>query len=578
VSTNLFNGLVVALGVALAACGGKIGDSSGDGGSTCTAPDQRCTGNTLQTCVDGTFEDQTECPNACDATLGCVACVPGTATCNGDTSSRCTSDGMGFVEEQCDPLLGVSCGASGLCEGACSAESIGQNYIGCEYYPTVTGNTVDNIYEFAVAISNTAGQAADVHIEGGGLTAPVTFAVQPNSVAVQPLPWVTELKVCNSTGQLECGQPQEPSTLAAGGAYHLRSTQPITVYQFNPLNYELNSNCTCTPTCRDCSFTNDASLLLPVNAMTPNYYVASYPAWPANGGNYPGLIAVTGTQDSTQVTISTTADTLAGTGVLAFSTGIPQAVTINAGDVVQLQAFNGDLTGSVVAADKPVQVIGAHFCTQVPNGTPACDHVEESMFPLETLGDRYIVTAPAVPALPNGKVEIVRIVATEANTSLTFDPPQTVAGTIANAGGFVEITATLESFEVVSDKKILVAQYMEGQAAGGGTGDPAMALAIPVEQYRTEYQFHAPANYETNYVNVTAPMSATVTLDGQVLTGFTAIGASGIGVVRAQLSNLGTGDHTVTGTEPFGISVYGYGQFTSFWYPGGLNLSEIVVE
>ena len=31
-----------------------------------------------------------------------------------------------------------------------------------------------------------------------------------------------------------------------------------------------------------------------------------------------------------------------------------------------------------------------------------------------------------------------------------------------------------------------------------------------------------------------------------------------------------------TGSEPFGISVYGYGQYTSYWYPGGLNLTDVL--
>ena len=26
----------------------------------------------------------------------------------------------------------------------------------------------------------------------------------------------------------------------------------------------------------------------------------------------------------------------------------------------------------------------------------------------------------------------------------------------------------------------------------------------------------------------------------------------------------------------FGITVYGYGQYTSYWYPGGLDLNTII--
>jgi hypothetical protein len=40
----------------------------------------------------------------------------------------------------------------------------------------------------------------------------------------------------------------------------------------------------------------------------------------------------------------------------------------------------------------------------------------------------------------------------------------------------------------------------------------------------------------------------------------------------------GDGNHTITGSTPFGISVYGYGTDTSFWYPGGLDLRLIPID
>ena len=59
------------------------------------------------------------------------------------------------------------------------------------------------------------------------------------------------------------------------------------------------------------------------------------------------------------------------------------------------------------------------------------------------------------------------------------------------------------------------------------------------------------------------------------------IGASGWAVSRVTpLSNgpANDGNHQIIGDNGFGISVYGYGQDTSYWYPGGLDLSTIVVE
>ncbi len=569
--------IVVSLWLA-GACGPSvpIGGDDGGGGdaSRCSPGTQRCSGNSLQVCQDGYYVTTEECPNACDSNLGCVFCEPFTGTCAGDVSTMCLGDGSGYVDVYCDPLQGMGCDIEiGVCGGSCAPQYIGQNYIGCEYYPTVTGNEVDGNFPYAVAVSNTSGIAADIHIEGGALTSPMTFSVAPGAVDVRVLPWVPTLKACMSNGQLECGAPQNNSALVTDGAYHLRSTEPVTVYQFNPLDYVSGSQY---------SYTNDASLLLPVNAMTPNYFVTAWPAWNTGFiGDFPSLMAVTATQDGTTAVITTTAATVAGSGAPAFTAGVAQPVTMNAGDVLQLFATTGDLTGSSVAADKPVQVIGGHYCTQIPFGVTACDHIEESVFPYETLSNKYIVAAPALPTLPDGKVEIIRIVATEADTHLTYEPPQAGAPeSIAAAGSFVEIANNQASFRITADKKIVVAQYMEGQDAGGGTGDPAMALAVPIDQYRTDYQFHAPVNYETNYVQVTAPMNAMITLDGatEPLTGFVAIGTTDYGLLRVTLDNSGNGNHSISGDQPFGISVYGYGQYTSFWYPGGLDLSPIVVE
>jgi hypothetical protein len=107
-----------------------------------------------------------------------------------------------------------------------------------------------------------------------------------------------------------------------------------------------------------------------------------------------------------------------------------------------------------------------------------------------------------------------------------------------------------------------------------------MALGVPVEQFRSAYLFHAPTNYTTNYVDVVAPMGAVVMLDGSALT-FTAIGTTGYGLSRVTPLGPGPasdGNHGIAGTMPFGITVYGYGQDTSYWYPGGLNLADIPVN
>src|SRR5437762_2482153 len=81
-------------------------------------------------------------------------CSPGLATCNGEVSHVCADDGLGFVDTPCDPLQGMACD-DGRCTGVCAPAMLGASYIGCDYYPTVIGNTVGTDFAYAVAVSNT---------------------------------------------------------------------------------------------------------------------------------------------------------------------------------------------------------------------------------------------------------------------------------------------------------------------------------------------------------------------------------------------------------------------------------------
>lgn len=98
---------------------------------------------------------------------------------------------------------------------------------------------------------------------------------------------------------------------------------------------------------------------------------------------------------------------------------------------------------------------------------------------------------------------------------------------------------------------MLVAHYTEGQNAGGdtGTGDPAMTLAVPVEQFRGSYLFHAPVSYESNYVDVTVPMGANISRDGGAPLTLMPVGTSGFGLARVQaLASAQTTMATTTAT------------------------------
>ncbi|MEP7122384.1 MAG: IgGFc-binding protein [Byssovorax sp.] len=546
------------------------------GGSSalCLVGTIQCDGAVARICDGhGGFTDTVACGGAepvCAPGLGCLACAPGTGSCDGEMGTFCRGDGSGFSVEVCDPVQGTSCNpGAGRCDGACGLTALGKSYIGCDYYPTVTANLTDSaVFHFAVTVSNTSKLPAAVTVTQGPATLAAVL-VAPHSVEVVILPWNEALKGPSSV--LLAPFPQ--SVAVAKGAYRLRSTQPVTVVQWNPLEYACGGAL---------SYSNDASLLLPSTAWTGAYRVAARHHFKGSSGFY----AVTAREDGTLVTVTPgPGGGLVKAGVPGIGTDGSGQTLLDAGDVIEIVTDGAedpsdpdDVTGTLVSADKPVQVIAGHQCTYVPDEVGACDHLEESMFPLETLASKYLVSAPLAPS-GDGAVEPerVRIIATRDGTTLSYDPPQPGApASIGLAGAWVEIPDTAASFQVSANQPILVAQYLLGQELTGG-GDPSLSLAVSPAQYRTSYLFHAPTSYGLNYVNITAPVGAVVALDGQPVPAdsFSALGSTGFAVSRRSLSNGASGSHTAASAVPFGITVYGYGEYTSYWVPGGLNLAVL---
>ncbi len=261
-----------------------------------------------------------------------------------------------------------------------------------------------------------------------------------------------------------------------------------------------------------------------------------------------------------------------------------------------------DLSGSLVQATSPVQVITGHPCLQIPPTEPACDHVEESVFPAETLGKDYVVTMPAAPdgtAAPHQ----VRIYGNVDGTTLTYEPsippgcPTTIdAGQVVECGTpacsnpvdpvpvtpAVTCGTTSIDFEVKGSQPFAVATFTLGAsivpqpaAALLPEGDPAQSFAIAVEQFRSTYVFLAPSDYTVSYVDIVAKSGTTLVLDGVRVTTTPQTVTTAYVVYRVQLGSGQAGAHTLSASQPVGIQVVGYGAYTSYMYPGGLDLSQI---
>ena len=478
--------------------------------------------------------------------------------------------------------------------GTCAQAEAAKSYVGCDYWPTVTGNAVWSVFDFAVVVANASNQAANIKITGPNGTNQ-SAAVPPGQAQKFYLPWVTSLKGTDFDQDTSvAGVAFTSSVVAHGGAYHLVSDVPVSVYQFNAIEYKPaggppNKNWSSCPNDQalgvQCfSYSNDASLLLPSTAMTGNYRVMGQKGWSEGGQAVLGpYFVITATKDGTSVTVKTsaTSQVLAGSGVPAQNGAGTFTLTMNAGDVAEVVGQTGDqndLSGSLVQATQPIQLITGEQCVFQPEGTAACDHVEESVFPAETLGQHYIVN---VPTSPNGDVvgHVVRVFGNVDGTTLTYNPTKPAGcPTSINAGQVVDCGVVSSNFEIKGNNAFGVGSYMLGGSMvdpSNGEGDPAESFAVAVEQYRTAYIFLAPSDYDVSYIDIVGPSGVTVTVDGQNVSGFTPIGSSGFGIARYKLSAGNNGSHSLTSSAPVGIQVMGYGLYTSYQYPGGSDLTAI---
>lgn len=435
----------------------------------CRPGTRECTNmNETKVCrPDGSGWDLTPCGEKKCIEGECLNCVPLSKKCEGSQVYRCTADGSHFeFLEDCDTENTGKICHLGLCVQLCQLHEKFKTNLGCEYYAIDMDQYDDKDpldpygpnAPYAIVVSNVTDYTATVTVSRGlNLIKQVT--APPKKATIIDLPPL------NIVG-----------TLKGDLTYYVRSNLPIVAYQFNPLENVL-------------VYSNDASLLLPTNALGKKYLVL---AWPAIGANSAGQMlssnfAVVAVEDGTNVEIRVTAKTLAGPGVPSLSAGQTWQTTLNRFEVLNIESAEpfSDLTGSLVEADKRVAVFAGNVCALAPvslcvsgkcsydptftctthaNCPPimACDHIEEQLPPLTAWGKHYVVAK----TWPRGKApDVVRVLAAEDGTHVTLNPP-VVSVPVLNAGQFYEFEIS-DHVEITADRQILVGQYLEGQDAPG---------------------------------------------------------------------------------------------------------------
>ncbi|NUN12840.1 MAG: IgGFc-binding protein [Myxococcales bacterium] len=549
---------------------------------TCTPgePKNECASTTAYLVCNaaGTLYESVSCPNGLKCNQGkCedLFCVPDTSVCFSPTSiKKCLSDGSAYGQPELCPQ-GQQCnGELGQCVDACDANTKAGIYVGCNYFALDLDNVEGGATaEVAVVVSVPATEDKDATITVRDMSNGLELTAEQmavDSLKIAP----GGLKVFLMPADGTQGANPLDGSIKTKASYEIKSTAPVTVHQFNPLNGEG-------------VFTNDASLLLPSNLGGTEYLVMGWPhrIFQDDDQTIPfrGFVTIVATEvGTTQVVVTARGQVAGGKGVPSIKKNQTHMFTLEQGEVLNLETDGDegeDLTGSWIKTDKKVNVLAGSECANIPVGVDYCDHIEQQLIPVNTWGSSYV--ADAFIARNEHQFDIWRVMGGRDNTTVTTNPP--IKGFevfTLHKGTFVEFIAK-GTFAINADGPILVGHYMVGSnypgyqpkcESGSGIGDPAFTLAVPVEQQLLSYVVLTPPGYAENYINVVSETGVDVSIDDVPITNFSPIGTTGFQIAHVPVQ---TGVHSIVGAQKFGVTAYGYDCDVSYAYPGGLKLTTV---
>jgi hypothetical protein len=457
----------------------------------------------------------------------------------------------------------------------CDDAAMSESNQGCEFWAVdlpnawagINGSPAPQDQQFAVVVANVASDnVANVQVFLGDSDQVVDSAMVATGE-------IHEFKLA--------AQNQAPRANTYDGvAYRIASDVPITAYQFQPLDNTVQV------------FSNDASLLFPTHVLGTDYTAITGDAIllstdvEPEGDNSGAYVSVVATEDGTTV------DLYATWGLYA---GMDKGIVLDRGEVFTAVSLgpktypgitgDGNLSGSRIAADKPVAVFSGNVATIEPNPGQCCaDHLEHQMLPLVAWGHEYVA---APPPGPNGaavdNAAGYRITGAFDGTPLMYSP-STPPGAPTSIDAYETVRfQTNQAFSVTSgdpEKPFALTQFLlsnQAISAFGQPGDPSMIALPAAAQFETNYIFVVPAGYTVNYVTAIRQAGTDVTLDGvSVSAGLWKPLGSLDGVAYEYIHmEVQTGSHAIGSDEPAGIVSVGYSVDVSYGYPGGSGVHTI---
>jgi len=535
----------------------------------------------------------------------------------GECSLQCSLDGRsvvqsctGAVVETCPDTK--ACGAA-MCQEPCAAAAADSRSDGCEFY--VQNFAMNDDGCLAAFIVNASAQPVEIALDNGGEALDLSKAIRrtnpgdatliehtgpipPGESVVlfiagpsKSAPRVAEAPIFCPDGVVPAikeGHAIERTGI--GSSLHLTASAPVSAVAIYPFGGAT-------------SYLPAATLLMPVVTWAKEHVLVD--GWEALTESLKPASQIVASEDGTEITILAKKTLQDGLNVQGGPANTPLKYSLDRGQYLQIHQTES-LAGSIVLSNKPTTLFGGNSCASIPRGVSACDMLWQQIPSFRHWGSEYVGVGYRQRTATPHELMPYRIVAAKDGTRLDYDPViPPGAPTEMNAGDVATFPVGVNEQFVVRtqdpDHPIYMAAFMQsargtyyGTPSLGGQGDPEFVNVVPAGQWVNSYSFYADPTYEETSLVVIRRKQRDKFEDvwlecAGTLEGWTPIGTRGeYEFVRVDLQRNGgpgqsfgdkvcqTGLQRMKSEGPFTATIWGWGLYASYAYPGGMALRTLV--
>jgi len=321
-------------------------------------------------------------------------------------------------------------------------------------------------------------------------------------------------------------------------------------------------------------YTTDTFLALPTPCLGIEYLVSSFrnvfSGIPVLNGSQFAVVAVA---NNTEVTVTPPAK------VGTHPALLPYVVKLNRGETYQLRQEAdqpADLTGTRIRSNKPIGVFGSHRCANIQSVNQFfCDTVVEELLPIASWGTTYFV----VP-LATRKSDTLRILSSDNNNLVTVVTSAGSQSFNLQRGEHKDLVLELPT-RIDCRAPSSVMQFSNSSDADHVTNaDPFMTMIQPANTWLSQYRFCTPPAFEfaDNYLHLIGPSASILEIaavNGTPVSAWNPMevtkGSLPTGFAYVRLKLQPDTSYLVVGQTGLGMVAYGFSEFDSYGYPGGMR-------